>query len=233
MGFLSLIPADKLAALYDTQSRQLKLYAKGNAPEHTGGIFFYRVPDFAGGLKFELMGWVDPIGKGKQPYTKTQAFSIQLPSPVINSKSVIIVDENHPKGVPVEIHYTGFGVPPAETEGINELTAMPADETPPTVLPDSETIRVLYKEPFQVKQAIPNLQHGGSVGIRFDPSFLVLVDSSLQGNEMVWTLNSLRTGSSQIVVTIYGGIANFVIYRTYNVEIFVLENPKSESDTTA
>ncbi|MFD2573183.1 hypothetical protein ACFSUS_21250 [Spirosoma soli] len=231
MGFLQLIPADKLAALYDTSSRQLRLFAKGNAQQFTSGISFYRDPQFVGGLKFDLQGWVGPLGTGQEPYTKTQNFSIQLPSPVINSKSVIIADANHPEGVQVEIHYTGLGTTAADLNGAGEFWAIPAAEVAPTQLPGQETIRALFKEPFSIKQSAGVSKQGGSVDIKFDPAFLELTDAGIQGGDIAWTFNSLQMGNTQVIVTIFGGIAKFVMQRVYDVTIFVLADAKPATDT--
>lgn len=231
MGFLQLIPATELAALYDTRSRQLRLYAAGNTPQFTSGISFNRDPHFAGGLKFDLQGWVGPQTGRQQPYSQTQAFSIQLPSPVVNSKSVIIADADHPEGVPVEIHYTGLtDSMPAALNGAGEkLMATAATTTP---LPGHETLNVLFKEPFQLKQSASVAQQGGSVDIKFDSAYLEMTTASLQNGDIVWTFNSLQMGNTQVIVTIYGGIAKYVLQRVYDLRIFVLDQPQA-NDTDA
>jgi hypothetical protein len=74
MGFLGLIPADKLAASYDSKARKLKLYAEGAVKNYTGGVHFNRLP-LPGVLKFELEGWTGPVSQGSSPYTYEQEFS--------------------------------------------------------------------------------------------------------------------------------------------------------------
>lgn len=69
MGFLELIPADELAATYD--GIDLILYAQGQVQDYTTGIMFSRQP-WAGGLKFDLEGWVGPLHDSHSKYKREQ-----------------------------------------------------------------------------------------------------------------------------------------------------------------
>lgn len=77
----------------------------------------------------------------------------------------------------------------------------------------------LFKEPFTIKQAA-EVPKGGSIQIKFDPTYLTLTDSGIQDADIYWTFNSLQTGNTQVIVTVYGGIAKFVYQTVYNVRIF-------------
>ncbi|TWJ00934.1 hypothetical protein JN11_02197 [Mucilaginibacter frigoritolerans] len=219
MGFLGLLPADQLSAFYDSSTKQLSLYAQGSALEFTSGISFYR-DTFFGGLKFSLMGWTGPITGKQQPYEHKQAFSIYLPQPNFNSKSVLIVTANNPEGVAVPIYYSGI-IPPTTGLETSNAANPAADAVVSTASPDATQLNVLFKLPFNITEnaIVPKF---GSVDIKYDPSILQIVTAGILDSDIVWTFNSLQTGDTQIVVTIHGGIAQFVISKTYDVKIFVL-----------
>jgi len=106
MGFLSLIPATDLAAVYNPFKRTLTISARGTAQKYTSSIHFTRLP-FPGGLKFELQGWVGPIAQSKQPYEVSDDITIQLPSRALPSGTVVIITSNWPEGKVVPIHWLG------------------------------------------------------------------------------------------------------------------------------
>jgi hypothetical protein len=68
------------------------------------------------------------------------------------------------------------------------------------MLPDNQTINVLFKEPFKVsaKAIVPKF---GAVSITFQDDFLTLQNASIDDTNIVWTLDSLKLGSTQIRVT--------------------------------
>jgi hypothetical protein len=84
MGFFGRIPATELKARYNTVSKQLILFASGEAVRSTSAITFQR-QQFVGGLKFALNGWVGPITGGKQqmitPSRFLSSFQIELSHP--------------------------------------------------------------------------------------------------------------------------------------------------------
>ncbi|KAH0536618.1 hypothetical protein FGG08_006529 [Glutinoglossum americanum] len=227
MGFLQLIPADTLSALYDTREQVLILGANGNLQDFTSEPSFKRLP-LPGGLKFELEGWVGPLTGKTSPYTVSQKFRIPLPNRATPSDFVIIVDQNHPKGIPVKILFTGLSEPSPGPEA-SQVTAV--ETTPASAEVDTSdsnqilisgevNINVLYKESFQIKEAA-SVPSQGRVLIKFDPSFIELQDASIQDKDIVWTLNSLQTGRTQVIVTIEGGIAQFHITKIYDVFVFI------------
>lgn len=224
MGFLGIIPADKLAALYDTSKRQLVLFASGEVREFAYGFNFKR-DAWMGGLKFTLMAWSGPIGQKMQKYDHRQAFSIGLPSPVYPSGKVIIVTANHPEGVEVPIRFTGLK--PEENTGKleaasdSETASLAKHPVAADVLPGHTRLNVLYKTQFNVKAAA-NVPKGGSVDIAFDTKYVQLVNTSIQDGEIVWTFFANEMGNTEIVVTTHGGIATYVMQQTYDVYIFVL-----------
>jgi hypothetical protein len=219
MGFLGLVPADKLSAFYDTSTRKLSLYAKGNAIEFTSGITFYRDTYF-GGLKFSLLGWTGPFTGKQQPYEHKQAFNVDLPQPHFNSKSVLIVTANHPEGIAVPIYYSGI-IPPLAGLETSDAINPAADAEVTTASPDASQLNVLFKIPFNIVEgaSVPKF---GSIDIKYDASYLEIITAGIEDGNIVWTFNSLQTGDTQIVVTIHGGIAQFVLAKTYDVKIFVL-----------
>jgi hypothetical protein len=74
MGFLQFIPAGKLSAIF-TNGR-LGLTAMGDAQQFTSGIEFVPDTQLAGGLKYNLMGWVGPLTGKNQPYQHEQSFEV-------------------------------------------------------------------------------------------------------------------------------------------------------------
>jgi hypothetical protein len=220
MGFLGTIPASKLAAFYDTLQQKLVLSAEGVVKEATYGFNFKR-DNFLGGLKFTLQAWTGPLTGKDQPYKYSQAFSIHLPQPHFNSRSVTIVTSNHPEGEVVPIFYGGLIHGDSELQAAAKDQSAPADAQLITASPDSTQLNVLFKMPFDIKEnaQVPKM---GSVDIQYDNKILDIVTAGIEDADIVWTFNSLQTGDTQIVVTIYGGIANFVMTKTYNVRIFVL-----------
>ena len=232
MGFLGLIPASKLAAGYNPLTQTLTLYAQGEVQDYTAGIEFDREP-LLGGLKFRLQGWTGPLGKGTSPYSHQQRFQIHLPSPVTPSGNVIIVTQNHPNGVVVPIRWVGLGAENdqpatqpttelASAEAETSEAAAPAATAPQTLTPNQEQLNVLFKMPFQIKEA-SQVPTGGSVTLKYDPRMLQIQEAGIQGGNIVWTMNSLQTGNTQVIVTISGGIAQYVIQKVYDVRVFVLD----------
>jgi hypothetical protein len=223
MGFLGLIPATALAAVYNPLTHTLTLSAKGEVRDYTYGINFERVANFVGGLKFQLEGWTGPLREpiSFSPYSHEQEFSILLPSPALPSGTVVIADANHPDGVVVEIHWLGAQPANDSTAPAEALTATASSEAP-SILPGHEQLNVLYKMPFQIKEAA-SVPTGGTVDIKYDATFLTLQQAGINSGNIVWTLNSLQTGNTQVVVTITGGIAQYVMQKVYDVRVFVLD----------
>jgi|GEM_PF-760113 len=222
MGFLGLIPADELAAAYNTQTKTLTLFAEGKVQDYTYGISFEQVP-LMGGLKFRLEGWTGPLHDPVtySPYSHEQAFSLQLPSPVAPSGKVIIVDANHPEGVAVEVRFLGLAEPEAAPRQLAGAAA-------PSPVAGQEQLNVLFKMPFMIKEAA-SVPQGGRVSIKFDPTMLQLQQAGIEGGNIAWTLNSLQTGDTQVVVSVFGGIAQYVLQKVYDVRIFVLEQAQNSA----
>lgn len=67
------------------------------------------------------------------------------------------------------------------------------------MLPDNQTINVLFKEPFKVsaEAIVPKF---GAVSITFQDDFLTLQNASIDDTNIVWTFDSLKLGSTQIRV---------------------------------
>lgn len=167
-----------------------------------------------------MLGWTGPLTGKQQPYEHKQAFSIYLPQPNFNSKSVLIVTANHPEGVAIPIYYTGI-IPPITGLETSDAVNPAADAVVSTASPDSSQLNVLFKLPFNITENA-DVPKFGSVDIKYDSSILQIVTAGILDNDIVWTFNSLQTGDTQIVVTVHGGIAQYVISKTYDVKIFVL-----------
>jgi len=216
MGFRGLVPADELAASYNASLQVLTLYASGDAQRYTYGINFTRDLSALGNLRFELYGWTGPLGEGFEQYSCETPFTIQLPSPVTPCGEVIIVTHNYPDGklIPIDGLQT--------RDKSLSVSKSPSSSQPVKGLESGTQINALFREPFELKQAaeVPKF---GSIDITFDPTFLTMTNAGIDDGNIVWTFNSLQTGNTQAVVTIHGGIATFIIRKTYDIRIFVLD----------
>lgn len=155
MGFLQTIPATTLTASYLTKSQTLRLEAKGDAQNYTGGIAFHRMP-WAGGLLFKLEGWVGPVAMGWTPYDIVNDFKMDLPNPVMPSNIVLIDTLEGRKEVPIVFE------PPLAKNGTNGTNGnglsarVEAQSQPPeSKALDGQKLTVLYKEPFNIVSPAP------------------------------------------------------------------------------
>jgi hypothetical protein len=244
MGFLGPVPADEVTAIYLVETHTLRLQASGTVPPFTSGIQFDRQP-LPGGLKFVLEGWTGPLTEGTESYNVELDFTILLPNPVFPSDYVIVVTANHPEGLKVPIRFTGF-IPPKTTDPApvvstnvdkSQTAEEPIAPTTPALtsyVAGDEQIYTRLKTSFQIKENanVPNL---GSVKVKFDHEFLALESADIEGSNIVWTFTSLRLGTTQVIVTVQGGIASFILIKTYTVHIIlpVLSEKQGEGEPQA
>ena len=216
MGFLGLVPADQVTAEYLVEKHALVIEASGTVPVVTTGIRFDRQQWF-GGLKFALEGWTGPLTGETESYNVRLEFTIQLPNPALPTDALVVVTANHPEGLVVPIRFTGF-VPPKTADPASKAPAAPPAVT--TNVADDQQINALYKTSFQIKEnaSVPSM---GTVDIKFDNQFLTLETAGIDGSNIVWTFTSLKTGTTQVVVTVHGGIAQFIEIKTYTVHVFL------------
>ena len=215
MGFYNLISASKLTATYDELNRELILYASGDARQFTSGISFEEVP-WLGGLKFRLVGWTGPVTGKKQPYEHSQKFKVNLPSPVFPSDYVIIEDADNPNGQQVQIEFIEDGKVPKTLA--KTLKAGPDVSN----VGNHKNVHALLGVPFEISEGVPTTT-GGTVTAHYDNTVLKLVNASYNNGNIVYKFNSLKTGNTDVVLTIGGGIAQYVMQVTYDVEIVVLK----------
>jgi hypothetical protein len=77
----------------------------------------------------------------------------------------------------------------------------------------------LFKTTFQIT-AQASVPSGGSVTLKFDNTFLTLLSAGISGQNIVWKFTSLKEGTTQVVVTVNGGIAQFIQVDTYTIRVF-------------
>jgi hypothetical protein len=225
MGFLGLVPADQVTAIYLVEKHMLRLKATGTVPAVTSGIRFDRQP-LLGGLKFALEGWTGPLTGETESYQVEFEFTIQLPNPALPLDYLIVVTANHPEGLEVPIRFTGLIVPPkTASTSPDKLQAAEKRTTPAppvftTDVAEGEQINALYKTSFQIKENA-NVPSMGSVKVKFDDQFLALESAGIDGSNIVWTFTSLKMGTTQVVVTVQGGIAKFIQIKTYTIHVFL------------
>jgi hypothetical protein len=231
MGFLGLVPADQVTAMYLVETHTLRLQATGTVLVVTSGIKFDRQP-LLGGLKFALEGWTGPLTGETESYKAELEFTIQLPNPALPSDYLTVVTANHPEGLEVPIRFTGLIVPPKTPDPppvvstspdkprVAEKPATPAPPLFTTDVAEDDQINVLYKTSFQIKENA-NVPSMGSVKVKFDDQFLALESAGIDGSNIVWTFTSLKMGTTQVVVTVQGGIAHFIQVKTYTIHVFL------------
>jgi hypothetical protein len=222
MGFLELIPADELSATYD--GVELTLSAQGQVQDSTTGITFSRQP-WAGGLKFDLEGWVGPLMDSHSKYKHEQNFHIHLPNPVFSSRYVIIVDQNNPQGVRVPI----LGIPEDKSPAHKKLLSQesgqgkgPTPTEPQVELPEDVHLTEVVHKSFLIKEKVEASNYG-TINIKFDKNFLDLKSAGIQVGNVFWEFVPVKTGKTQILVTVYGGVRPIVFRQTYEATILARE----------
>ncbi|KAF5624327.1 hypothetical protein F52700_9493 [Fusarium sp. NRRL 52700] len=220
-----LIPADNISAFYDNEAKLLILKASGTHVDLTRDITFRRLP-FAGGLLFELIGWVGPIIHGESPYEITDSFNIDLPSIVFPSNTVVVNTENKKRWV-VPIQYNNSNGQ-AATNGKAEAELPEIKQ-----VSEDRKLSVLADEPFDIQQSDSFTGKGGSVSIDFDKSFLTLDNARIDDGKIVWTFTPQQTGTTQVIVYVGQTQPPFVYRVPYIVESHVLLDDKSVPTQTA
>ncbi|WQF85993.1 hypothetical protein CDEST_11007 [Colletotrichum destructivum] len=222
LSHLSPVPADKLFALYDNKKKTLSLSAEGKAVHITTDIQFKRLP-FLGGLLFELQGWVGPVTQGDQPYSITDSFDVDLPSPALPSGNVVVRTANNKRWV-VEIE--GLGLKKTQPSS-NDAVDLQVPET--RLVPPPEPIITGLGQTFTIKQADKFTGEGGSVSISFNDDFVSLKDAGIQdSNKIQWAFTSHQTGNTEVVVFVGQTNPPFVYRIPYHVTIV----PSNEASNT-
>ena len=241
MGFGGLVPAEQLCAVYDPFKQVLTLYAEGEVQKFTYGFDFIRADNFVGGLKYSLYGWTGPLAKGLDHYKHHQEFTIRLLTDhyVVNREYVTIVTANDIQGKLVKIRWLGLEESgdlqsePASKDvaGLQEksLTSSTPPTTPiiplihPPIIEPSKHLSVLFDIPFEIEDVAEVSKIGGNT-IKFDPTFLAMLDAGNKSAKVLWKFNSLKMGKTQIEVTSSYGDGSIWSSRTttYDVFIFVL-----------
>lgn len=209
MGFLTILEASKLSASYDIFTQTLTLEAEGTVAQFAYGFEFKPITAY----KFSLEAWVGPLTGKTENYTWTQKFHQSI---LPGIRDVFIVDEGHPHGQRVPIQFVGIPIPSPTTGD------PPAEQPKVTSTTSQNKLTVLFKEPFDIS-AVAEVPKFGSIDIKYDQSFLTLETAGINDTNIVWNFNSVQVGDTQIIVTIHGGIAQFVKRVVYDVTIIVLE----------
>jgi hypothetical protein len=67
------------------------------------------------------------------------------------------------------------------------------------------------------------------VKVTIDNVFLGMANAGIDGRNIVWTFHPIERGDTQVVVTIHGGEATFIIQKTYDVHIFSFDETSRTS----
>ncbi|KAF9775823.1 hypothetical protein IL306_006050 [Fusarium sp. DS 682] len=211
-----LIPADKITASYDNEAGLLLLTASGTHVNIARDIGFNRLP-FDGGLLFELRAWIGPVVFGESPYEITDSFSIQLPSPVFPSNTVVVNTENKQHWV-VPIQYN-------KTPQQSAANGKAQPELPEVKqFPAGEKIIALVDRPFTIQQKDSFQGKGGSISIDFDKSYSRLDNAGVDDGKIEWTFVAQQTGTTEVVVYVGQTSPRFLYRVPYEVEIVQLDD---------
>jgi hypothetical protein len=201
MGFLQLIPATELQATYAIETRTLLLRASGNAQKYTSDIHFSAQDEKGGERVFALMGWVGPLGTGTTPYTLEQRFeNLEFPG-----NFVMIQTANHPQGAQVPVMV---------------VATLPAASA---AAPSAQDMRRVAVGGRLELRARVWTQPGATQAMHQDPAFLGLKSAGIQNpngyTEIVWDLEGLKPGETEVKIISSGGLTQIVTTRTIKVLI--------------
>jgi hypothetical protein len=206
LGFLQLVPASELKAVYvatPPDSGKLVLTARGEAQKFTSGIAFQADAGERGELRFSLMGWVGPLAQGKTAYERTQSFEeLRFPG-----ARILVETANHPSGIQVPVD-----VVPIEAAPMAAAAAVqPAD-----------SVTVMHTHTFDVQNPA-RVNTGGSISMDFDSSMLALQNAGITSPsttaEIDWTFKALKIGETQVKITTRGGLVPIIWQRVVQVKI--------------
>jgi hypothetical protein len=203
MGFLGLIPADKVTASYDPEKQILTLIAEGKVKKYTTGIHFVRDCHFVGGLKYDLEGWTGPIGKGWEPYVCEQEIHIHFPSVISSGKDIIIATANDSKGEVVTVRWLGYADgEPASIPSVTDLnlTDKKIPEQPPVTMTCPNEMTVIYGVPFPIVSGAESNKYY-SCTVKFDSNYLTMINAANEEGLIIWTYMPITIGITQVVVT--------------------------------
>ena len=227
MSFLELVPAKELAASYFPWTQTLKLDALIVVKNFAYDFQFRRGP-WLGGLKFDLQAWSGPYGLGiEEQHQYSQDFDMPNLNHVDPSGYVIIVTQNHPKGVRVPIRWMGYREPDdggdddllgaAATESVSKLTA--ADEPSP-VIHSAQPVPVVAMVglPFTINALVPD-SASASVDMQYNRLTLTLANAGIELGKLLWTFDPLVLGKTYVVVTAIPNLGGPIVRTFYIVDV--------------
>ena len=214
--------AVKLKATYVRHLQELFLLAECEVQPVTFDINFRRVP-WIGGLHFVLEGRVLAIGRPKEEKLHKQSF--KMPPPI--DHDVIVVDADHPGGVPVPIHF--IDQKNSSSEGTSEpSTKEDSSKIPQTLALENEEIHIINGRTFTIKVA-SEVPRFGSINMDHDPRYLELLTAGIRDKDIYWEFKALQPiHDTQIRLFFAGGIAQYVYEKVYDVLIGLANEPVVE-----
>ncbi|GME36475.1 uncharacterized protein LTHEOB_10467 [Neofusicoccum parvum] len=230
MATFGLISLDHATATYDPVKHQLRVNVEGSAPHGTHGIQLKPI-QIIGGLRYELDAWTPTYPVERRPYHYEQTFDIPSLTVEAPSGEITIVSLNHPCGLPVTVRWLGYKGTPTTKLVVSGNGAHSLKQQDGTQV-DGDNITALYKEPFNVKEPIPTSGQGFAK-VLFDPYALMMANSSVEHGIITWTLNSLKTGRTQVIVERWAGEGLGLIRKVYNVNVVVLDNVLAQDSSIA
>lgn len=89
---------------------------------------------------------------------------------------------------------------------------------PEFLLPEDVQLTEIVHRPFLLKENM-EASNCGTVNVKFDTKFVDLKTASIEGGNIVWEFNPLKTGKTQVVVIVYGGITPYVLRQSYEITV--------------
>ncbi|KYF95109.1 hypothetical protein BE20_46720 [Sorangium cellulosum] len=109
----------------------LGIKVSGEAQNFTSGFVLVRDEKFVGGLRYNLMGWTGPLGKGDSPFHHEQGFDLGAMPP----EEIVIASASETIRVPVKLPKASAAAPtptntglPAPLMGVGSSTKLDYDE---------------------------------------------------------------------------------------------------------
>ena len=199
-----LAPADKFTATYDILRQELSLEATGTVPKYLHNFKFSRETIY-GGLKFSFNAWYDYAFMGEQDLDHRQAFHIPNLKAIDPEMTVNIIDSNYPKGQVILIIDVLHVKNKSQSNGAATTLAQRLRDSdgaysliPMTSLPDPVELLVFYKKPFTINRSSLGSR---SVQIEYNDSCLILETAGYESGDLYWTLNSLQTGVTEVIIS--------------------------------
>jgi len=220
-GLLRPLRIDSAQGFYDVKAHKLNLIVEGVAPKGTTDIQLTRLR-WLGALKFEVLGLPHGLVGVYEPYKVEKTIDdIVLPSKVNPRAVVLIVGDNYPSGISVDVHFIG-GLDLSTND--NSTTNSNNDSAPSSgnIESSSQNIFDLLGQSFNITQPLDDPKLGHTIDVSYDPTYVKLLGARVQGSNIIWTFDGIKLGHTKVVVVVSNVQPPFTYIVNHDVLIGVL-----------